>query len=284
MFIASDYVNTIDTRLKYINDMEHELITNYGINYIEYIETIYYENDINEPINNIYIGISLDELIKVVLCMDMFITEDSIKYINGIIYDIGGIEIWNTFKLLDKIKIYQLLSVIKKTYGINELNQIHNISKSLALTLFDKKYDHVCYLTYDKKITGIAILLDDTLCGNMLRHDLNINNNNIKYLQQILLIDNDYQIIKLINNDMCIIGIYIGDLEDKQIIYWRWKNYKHFNEYFMVKIYDKIVEVDYNNIIEPINIDNNTFNNSIIRDKKIDTKRKRLYQKRKRYI
>ncbi len=287
MFLASGYINTIDDRLKYINEMEQARIMEYGINYMEHIETVYYDNDINEPINNEYNGISLDELIDIVLRMDMVINEENIRYIDGLIYDIGGIDIWNKFNLVDKIKIYQLLSVIKKTFGINELNQLHNVSKSLSLSLLDRRYDAICYITYDNKITSMAILFDDNkVFLDMMKNDLCIDKDNIRYVQQLLFINNNNKIIDMINSDLVIIGIYTGDLDDKQIIYWRWKDYRIFNEYFMGKIYDKQYgDIDYNRLINNVDeIYNEKNNREIKRDSKVDTKRRRPLEKRRRNI
>jgi hypothetical protein len=287
MFLASGYINTIDDRLKYINEMEQKRIMEYGINYMEYIETVYYDNDINESINSEYCGISLDELINIVLRMDMAINEESMKYIDGLIYDIGGIEIWEKFGLVDKIRIYQLLSVIKKTFGINELNQLHNVSKSLSLSLLDRRYDTICYIKYNNKITNIGILFDDEkIFLDMMKNDLCINKQNIKYLQQLLYIDADHTIIDMINSDFVLIGVYIGDLNDKQIIYWRWKYYRNFNEYFMGHIYDRNYNaIDYTLLISNNNsIDDDKNNKIVTRDCKTDTKRRRLLEKRKRNI
>jgi hypothetical protein len=90
----------------------------------------------------------------------------------------------------------------------------------------------------------------------------------------------------MINSDLVIIGIYTGDLDDKQIIYWRWKDYRIFNEYFMGKIYDKQYgDIDYNRLINNVDeIYNEKNNREIKRDSKVDTKRRRPLEKRRRNI
>jgi len=286
MFNIDGYMNTDNDRFSYINKMEKMRIDKYGDNYIEYIETIYYENDINEPINSEYKHISFKDLINIVLRMDMVITIEYMKYIDGIIYDIGGIDIWDNIELIEQIKIYQLLSIIKKTFGINELNQIHNISNAISLSLLNNKYEAICYLTYDNnRITSLAILYDDEkIFMDMMKNDLMIDENyKIKYLHQLIFIDNNNKILDMISSDYKIIGIYIGDLNDKQKVYWRWKDYKLLNEYFMGKIYNiNNDEIDYKTLIginENIKVDN-----IIIRNTKLDTKKRRLSKKRKRKI
>jgi hypothetical protein len=283
---SKGYINTNNERLDYINLMEKTRIDKYGTNYIEYIETIYYENDINDKIDEEYKNISLDDLINIVLRIDMAITVETIKYIDGIIFDIGGIDIWTNMDIIEIIKIYQLLSIIKKTFGINELNQIHNVSNAISLSLLNKRYDAICYLIYNNnKIDSLAILYDDeSMFENMLKTDLDINNNDkIKYLHQLLFIGNNNKILDMIEYDYKIIAIYIGDLNDKQKVYWKCKDYKSLNEYFIGKIYDiNNTEVIYNSLCginDDIKIDN-----IIVRDTKMDTKRRRPLTKRQRRI
>jgi hypothetical protein len=286
MFNSEGYINTDNDRLDYINRMEKSRIDKYGNNYIEHIETIYYENDINDKIDEEYRNISFNELINIVLRMDMAITVETMKYIDGIIYDIGGINLWNNINIVDAIKIYQLLSIIKKTFGINDLNQIHNVSNAISLSLLNNRYDAICYLRYyDNKINSLAILYDDEqMFESMLKIDLDINNNSkIKYLHQLLFIDNNNKILDMIEYDYKIIAIYIGDLNDKQKVYWKCKDYKLFNEYFIGKIYDgNNMEVSYNSLVginDDIKVDN-----IISRNIKLDTKRRRPSKKRQRRI
>jgi hypothetical protein len=209
------------------------------------------------------------------------------KYIDGMIYDIGITELWNNMNLVEIIKMYQLLSVIKKTFGVNELNQITNVSKILSQSLFTKKYEPICYVSYDiynKRLDGIAILYDDNRSFiDMMRDDLLIDNENIKYLHNVLYVDNNKKIIKMIDSDYIIIGVYLCELNNRQENYWIWKEYKILNEYYMGKIYNyKDNEISYN---ELSGIKENYLNNKIvIRDNKQDSRRRRPLKKRIRDI
>jgi len=305
IFNSNPFIHSLDKRLNYINEQETKRINLYGIKYIEYIEGLYYDNiflekrltkneelyketgDINE-INN---DISMDELINITLKMDMNITNENIKYIEGLIYDLDLVEYWNDIDIINKIKMYQLLSTIKNTFSISELNQIQNIPISIGQSLFTRKYNISCYVNYNKevnKLTEIGLIYKDEIeFLGMMKNDLGLNIDNVMYIQQLILIDRDNKIKKKIieNNDYLVIGIYRCELTNRNENYWRWYNYEIFNEYFLGRIYDmNMINIEYKNLCNNEDYENKIDNRIIIRNKKRDMIRKRLSNKRKRQI
>jgi hypothetical protein len=294
IFNSNPFIHSIDKRLNYINEQEQYKISLYGSKYIEYIEELYYDNNelyhettyINEENYNI----SIDELINIVLTMDMNITIDNMKYIDGIIYDLDLIEYWNNENIINKIKIYQLLSVIKNTFGINDLNQLLNVPLSLSQSLFTKKYKLSCYIHYNNeinKITSIGLLYNDKdEFMDMMKDDLKLEIENIIYIQQLILIDRKNKIKEKLCNDYdyIIIGIYRGELSNKNENYWRLYNYEIFNDYFLGQIYNTNIDsIEYNKLKNKKNIINED-NNIIIRNNKRNILRKRLSIKRRRKV